>query len=82
MLAATRSAHGVMEGGGSYVPSLAASISDAGRRLAFADGMEQRLKRHLCERPAPFHSFVQVMVLAKQAPAVTPPSRSNHRNEL
>jgi hypothetical protein len=40
------------------------------------------LKRHLCERPTPFHSFVQVMVLAKQAPAVTPPARSNHRNEL
>jgi hypothetical protein len=35
------------------------------------------LKRRLCERPAPFHSFVQTMVLAKQAPAVTPPARSS-----
>ena len=72
MLAATRSAHGVMEGGGSYVPSLAASISDVGSRLAFAQRMEQKLKRRLCERPAPLPSFVQAMVLAKQAPAVTP----------
>jgi hypothetical protein len=61
-----------MEGGGSYVPSLAASISDAGRCLAFAERLEQKLKRRLCERPAPLHSFVQTMVLAKQAPAVTP----------
>jgi hypothetical protein len=55
-----------------FVPSLAASISDAGRCLAFAERLEQKLKRRLCERPAPLHSFVQTMVLAKQAPAVTP----------
>jgi hypothetical protein len=60
-----------------FVPSLASAISDAGRRLTFADGLEQKLKRRLCERPAPFHSFVQVMVLAKQAPAVSPPARSD-----
>jgi SAM dependent carboxyl methyltransferase len=60
-----------------FVPSLAASISDAGRRLAFADRLEQKLKTRLCERPAPFHSFVQTMVLAKQAPAVTPSATSN-----
>jgi hypothetical protein len=60
-----------------FVTSLAASISDAGRRLVFADRLEQKLKRRLCERPAPFHSFVQTMVLAKQAPAVPQTGRSN-----
>jgi SAM dependent carboxyl methyltransferase len=60
-----------------FIPSLAASISDAGRRLAFADRLEQKLKRRLCERPAPFHSFVQTIVFAKQSPAVTPSARSN-----
>ena len=60
-----------------FVPSLAASISHAGRRVAFADRMEQKLKRRLCERPVPFHSFVQTMVLGKQSPAVTPSARSS-----
>jgi hypothetical protein len=60
-----------------FVPSLASAISDAGRRLAFADALEQKLKRRLCERPAPFHSFVQTMVLAKQSPTVTPSARSS-----
>jgi|HubBroStandDraft_6_1064221.scaffolds.fasta_scaffold11891_3 hypothetical protein len=60
-----------------FVPSLASAITDAGRRLSFADRLEQKLKRRLCERPAPFHSFVQVMVLVKQAPAVTPRARSD-----
>ena len=59
-----------------FVPSLAASISDAGRRLAFADRLEQKLKRRLCERPAPCHSLVQVIVLAKQDP-VAPASPRN-----
>jgi hypothetical protein len=49
-----------------FVPSLASAISDAGRRRAFADTLEQRLKQRLSERPSPFHSFVQVIVLAKQ----------------
>jgi hypothetical protein len=60
-----------------FVPSLASAISDAGRRLAFADRLEQKLKRRLCERPAPFRSFVQTVVLAKQSPAITPSTRSN-----
>ena len=60
-----------------FVPSLALAISDTGGRLAFADRLEQKLIRRLCERPAPFHSFVQTMVLAKKAPAVTPSARSN-----
>jgi SAM dependent carboxyl methyltransferase len=54
-----------------FVPSLAAAISDAGRRQSFPDWVEQRLKQRLSERLAPFHSFVQVMVLAKQGSAVT-----------
>ena len=60
-----------------FVPSLASAISGADRRQVFAECLEQKLKRRLCERPAPFHSFVQTMVLAKQAPAVTPSARSN-----
>jgi hypothetical protein len=65
-----------------FVPSLSAAISDAGRRQAFADSLEQKLKERLGARLAPFHSFVQVMVLAKQGSAVTPSARSTHRNEL
>jgi hypothetical protein len=61
-----------------FVPSLASAIDDAGRRQAFADSLEQRLKQHLSERVAPFHSFVQVMVLAKQGADVVPsPRRSD-----
>jgi SAM dependent carboxyl methyltransferase len=51
-----------------FVPSLASAISDAGRRLVFADRLEQKLNKRLCERPTPFHSFVQTMVLAKSNP--------------
>jgi hypothetical protein len=54
-----------------FVPSLASAISDAARRAAFADCVEQKLKQSLSEGPRPFHSFVQVIVLAKQSPAVT-----------
>jgi len=54
-----------------FVPSLASAISDADRRQSFPDWVEQRLKQRLSERPMAFHSFVQVMVLAKQDSAVT-----------
>jgi SAM dependent carboxyl methyltransferase len=60
-----------------FVPSLASAVGDAGRREAFADSLEQKLKQRLCEHPTPFHSFVQVMVLAKQGPSVTPSLRSD-----
>jgi len=60
-----------------FVPSLSSAISDADRRRAFADSLEQRLKQRLSERPTPCHSFVQVMVLAKQGPSVTPSARSD-----
>ncbi|MGA8439587.1 MAG: hypothetical protein WB762_04040 [Candidatus Sulfotelmatobacter sp.] len=55
-----------------FVPSLSSSISDAGKRNTFADFLEQKLKRRLSERPTPLHSFVQVMVLAKQGSTDTP----------
>jgi hypothetical protein len=60
-----------------FIPSLSSAISDAGRRQAFAECLEQKLKQGLSERPTPFHSFVQVMVLAKQGPAVTSSTRSD-----
>jgi hypothetical protein len=50
-----------------FVPSLASAIGDAGGRQGLADSLEQRLKQRLSEQPTPFHSYVQVMVLAKQA---------------
>jgi hypothetical protein len=52
-----------------FVPSLASAVDDAGRRQVFADCLEQKLKQRLRERLTPFHSFVQVMVLAKPSPA-------------
>jgi hypothetical protein len=60
-----------------FVPSLASSVGDAGRREAFAGCLEQKLKQRLWEHLTPFHSFVQVMVLAKQRPGVTPAARSD-----
>jgi hypothetical protein len=60
-----------------FVPSLASTIEDAGRRQAFANCLEQKMKQRLSERPTPLHSFVQVMVLAKQSPAVTPSAGSD-----
>ena len=48
-----------------FVPSLASALIDSGRRQAFAYSMEQKLVRRMIEQPAPFHSFVQTMVLAK-----------------
>ena len=65
-----------------FVPSLASVVGDAGRRQAFADSLEQKLKQSLCERLTPFHSFVQVMVLAKRGSAITPSTRATSRNEF
>jgi len=48
-----------------FVPSLACAIPDPARRLGFANQMEQKLKQLLAVDPAPLHSFVQTMVLAK-----------------
>jgi SAM dependent carboxyl methyltransferase len=53
-----------------FVPSLATAIADQDRRSAFPQRLEQKLKRLLAERPAPFHSFVQTMLLAKSNSSV------------
>jgi hypothetical protein len=52
-----------------FVPSLAATIADKKKRDAFPDCLEKKLKRRLADRPAPYHSFVQTTVLAKQGSA-------------
>jgi hypothetical protein len=52
-----------------FVPSLCSAISDAGKSRAFADCLEQKLKKRLSERPTPLNSFVQVVVLAKEGSA-------------
>jgi hypothetical protein len=49
-----------------FVPSLAAAINSPEKRQAFADGLENRLRRRVTERPTAFHSFVQAMVMAKR----------------
>jgi hypothetical protein len=48
-----------------FVPSLASALTGSGKRQAFADAMDQKLKRQLIDQPAPLHSFVQTIVLAK-----------------
>ena len=53
-----------------FVPSLASAISDAGRRQAFADCLEQKLKQSLSQQLKPLHSFVQVIVVAKQGHSI------------
>ena len=61
-----------------FVPSLALSLAhahDAEQLRAFADQIENRLKRRLSKEPMPFDSFVQVMVIAKQCPASNQSSR-------
>jgi hypothetical protein len=59
-----------------FIPSLSSVISDTARRKVFADSLEQRLKHHWSQQFEPLHSFVQVMVLAKQGGAVTTLPRS------
>jgi hypothetical protein len=52
-----------------FVPSLCSAISNSEKSHAFADCLEQKLKKRLSEHPTPLHSFVQVMVLAKEGSA-------------
>jgi hypothetical protein len=55
-----------------FVPSLALSLNeaqDAEQRRIFADRFENGLKRRLANQPAPLHSFVQSVVLAKRGSA-------------
>lgn len=55
-----------------FVPSLAAAIDDVGRRNAFPDRLEDKLKRRLLSQLMPLHSFVQTTVLARNGPANSP----------
>ena len=53
-----------------FAPSLASALvrvrdGDSEAVAAFSEQIEQRLKRRLASQPAPMHSFVQVIVLAK-----------------
>jgi hypothetical protein len=59
-----------------FVPSLASALSDSDKRQIFAVAMEQKLVRSMVEQPAPFHSFVQMMVLAKKGATPTSVVRS------
>jgi hypothetical protein len=52
-----------------FVPSLALGLTEAHdpeQRRLFADQFENGLKGRLANQPAPLHSFVEAMVLAKQ----------------
>lgn len=53
-----------------FVPSLASALvrvheGDSEALATFSTQIEQRLKRRLASQPAPMHSFVQTIVLAK-----------------
>lgn len=53
-----------------FVPSLASALDrvregDSEALATFSNHIEQRLKRRLANQPAPMHSFVQTIVLAK-----------------
>jgi hypothetical protein len=48
-----------------FVPSLATALEDSHRSQGFADELAQTLARRLAERPTPYHSFTQTLVLAK-----------------
>jgi hypothetical protein len=50
-----------------FVPSLASALTGSGKRQIFADAMDQKLKQRIVDQPAPLHSCVQTMVLAKKS---------------
>ena len=50
-----------------FVPSLGTAIDNPEKRRGFTDELENRLKRRLAERPRPFHSLAQAIVLAKRS---------------
>jgi hypothetical protein len=43
------------------------AVVDSGKRQVSADALDQKMKRRMMNQPAPFHSFVQTLVLAKSA---------------
>jgi hypothetical protein len=47
------------------VPSLSTALRTGAQPL-FAEEFSKRLTKKLSERPAPYHSFTQTMVLAKE----------------
>jgi hypothetical protein len=51
-----------------FMPSLASALTIGSVEVfrAFADRLEEGLTRRLASQPAPFHSFVQTIVLARQ----------------
>jgi hypothetical protein len=51
-----------------FMPSLASALTIGSVEVfrAFADRLEEGLTRRLTSQPAPFHSFVQTIVLARQ----------------
>jgi hypothetical protein len=49
-----------------FVPSLASALTDSAKRQVFADALDQKLKQRMMDQPAPLHSFVQTMLLAKE----------------
>jgi hypothetical protein len=54
-----------------FAPSLVCALTgDGDSSGAFADRLENGLKRRLANRPVPLHSFVQTIVLAKQGSVV------------
>jgi hypothetical protein len=55
-----------------FVPSLASAIADEAKRNTFPDRFELVLKQRLTDQPAPLHSFVQTIVLAKRGRTSTP----------
>ena len=59
-----------------FAPSLAAIVADQGKRNLFPDRLEEKLKRRLADHPAPFHTYVQTIVLAKQG-GTPPPAIQN-----
>jgi hypothetical protein len=57
-----------------FTPSLSCALTeaaDAAACRAFADRLEDALKRRFVKRPTPLHSFVHTIVLAKQDSAGT-----------
>jgi long-chain acyl-CoA synthetase len=67
-----------------FAPSLASALTgagDDGAIRAFADRLEGGLKRRLAGRPAPLHSFVQTMVLAKRSSTQGPARRRAAANQ-
>jgi hypothetical protein len=52
-----------------FMPLLASPLTPTGNAeafRAFVDRLEDSLKRRLASQPAPLHSFVQTIVLARQ----------------